>query len=144
MGFDAFEGIENVTISNRTRWFEPGNYLCKVENVKYHESNNPIKAGAVYFTVEFSTIESTVEDMQGASLSWTRDIGSSGSSMNLADVRAFMAASAGVPIDAVDREFASQAVSENLLVGRTVKVEAWEVETKSGGTFTKTKFTTAG
>ena len=94
MGFDAFEGIENVTISNRTRWFEPGNYLCKVENVKYHESNNPIKAGAVYFTVEFSTIESTVEDMQGASLSWTRDIGSSGSSMNLADVRAFMAASA--------------------------------------------------
>ena len=130
-----FDGIESVTSTQGGAWLKPGQHLFKISSLRQPEG---LRSGDC-FIAELEVVESTCEDYsEGAKVSWIRNV-SKHKEMALADIKAFLAAAAGIGEEDVDSDGAVAAVSEDQpFSGKLIRCEAFNRPTKSGGEFTRT------
>jgi hypothetical protein len=137
----------NVQVFGGGQYFEPGLYKVKVEAVKLRESS---KDGAELFIIETKILESNREDRPaGATCSQIIKLGNGVQRQtSMRDVKQFLASCLNienpndyVPEDGEDPdEFwanAAEAAVGGGCNGVELGLEAYHIQTKSGGTFTK-------
>ncbi len=133
-----FDGIEKASKSEGGAWLLPGQHLFEISALKQPEH---LRNGNC-FIAELKVVESTAEAYEvGQSVSWIRNV-TKHKEMALGDIKAFLAAVAGIGEDEIDSAGANAAVGDDQpFAGKQVKCEAFNKPTKAGGEFTHTLWT---
>jgi hypothetical protein len=101
--WDVFEGIENVRATSDSTYFEPGRYIVKIDAVQFDKDRNKIEMFIVRTTV--LAVLGTEHDLEGNPVvpnavgtnpSIVHKNGGKSLEMFLPNVKAFVAAAAGV------------------------------------------------
>lgn len=134
-----FDDIGSAQSSQGGAYLLAGQHLFEIKALKQPPK---LRAGDC-FIAELKVVESTNPNHEvGQSVSWVRNV-TKHKEMALGDIKAFLAAVAGIPEEAVDKKGAELAVSEaQPFAGRFIRCEAWNVKTDAGNDFTKTRWTT--
>jgi hypothetical protein len=98
------------------------------------------RKGDKLFCAEFDIVESNVEERPaGSRMSWMANLTKHDAAPG--NVRAFLAAAVGIPVENVDAEGSRQAVGPaNPLHGRLMRLDASDTKTRAGGDFTLCRF----
>lgn len=130
-----FDGIEKVSSTQGGAWLQPGQHLFKINALKQPPN---LRAG-LCFIAELEVVESSNPDYSpGQSVSWIRNV-TKHKEMALADIKAFLAATAGIDEESVDSNGADEAVGPGQpFAGFLVRCEAFNRPTRDGGEFTRT------
>jgi len=133
-----FDGIDNVSSNQGGNWLKEGKHRLRINALKMpqglHTGDN--------FIAELTVVKSTSMEA-GSTVSWVRNI-TKHKDMALADIKAFLAAAAGVDEETVTKAGAMAAVGEDQpLAGKMIECEAFQRPTKSGGEFTRTLWSAA-
>lgn len=135
--YDPFGAVGDAQHTEKTPLPVPGVYpvlYCQQLKMKYSEEKRDW-----FFIAEFDVIESDVESRpKGTAMSWVVGMRHKPSAGN---VRAFLAALNGIPIEEVDGEGTRACCGEqNPCNGRLVRLEASQIETRAGNPFTKCRW----
>ena len=130
-----FDGIEEASTNQGGAYLLPGKHRLKIVALKTPEK---LRSGDC-FIAELEVVETSCEEYAvGQSVSWVRNI-TKHKEMALADIKAFLAAAAGIEEDEVDSKGAKAATSESQpLAGKLVDCEAFNKSTQAARTFTRT------
>jgi hypothetical protein len=134
-----FAGIEEVTVKQRSRYVEPGEYIAKISAVKKGRTKQEEKS---YFVVELEVEESTNPDFAaGDQVTWMTMVNKY-KHYFLEEVKGFVATATDSRPDEVTEEVVEFVTGEDQpLVGKILKIQAWkETNANSGKSFTKTEF----
>jgi len=130
-----YAGVGGAKFNEGGVFFEPGNYLVRVDAVK--EGQTRKKQG--FFVVETTILESdNPERKRGSGCSW---MSLEEWDNHLGNVNHFVSVAQQCEPEEVDEEGVEMVISdENPCAGVVLKVKATNVPTRAGGTFTKVKF----
>ena len=134
-----FDGIEQVTSNQGGMYLMAGQHLLKILALKQPPN---LRAGNC-FIAELEVVESTREDYPvGSHVSWIRNV-TKHKEMALADIKAFLAAVAGIDESDIDAAGADAAVGDaQPFAGSLIRCEAYDKPLKDGeGAFTRTIWT---
>lgn len=134
---DLHDLIGNAQVTDGGIYPEPGVYpVLFLDACKMVES----RKGDKLFCAEFEILESNVDERPaGSRMSWMANLSKHDAAPG--NVRAFLAAAAGITPDGVDAEGSRAAVSSaNPLHGRVLRLEASNTKTRAGGDFTLCRF----
>ena len=124
--------------SNSGVYFQPGDYLVTLTGVRLFQSR---KDGTDVFVVEAKVDEVLLEypdsNKVGETASMVRNF-SKQPKMSASDAKAFIAAAAEVPFEAVTAKTVETAVKDDgaMFAGLTMRVHCFDRQTKGGSTFT--------
>ena len=139
-GTSAFDRIADADPSEGGVYLNEGTYLLDVDSLKLKTS----RKNDELFIAEFDILESTSKGgmrLAGTSASWVANLTKHDAAPG--NVKAFLAALAGVPHDKVDTEGSKAAVSEKQpFHGRLIRCECTLIQTREKKDFTKHSFTT--
>jgi hypothetical protein len=130
---DPFEQIANSEVTERSVYFEEGVYpVLYLDVMKMVNS----RKGDTFFVAEFDILESNVSSRpSGSRATWMANFRHDATPGNVKD---FIAKLNGVEPEEVTAESVKMACSEtNPCSGKLIRLEAVNVETKSGGNFTR-------
>lgn len=135
-----FDGIDKVSSTQGGDYLKPGKHVLKIRALKQPPN---LRSGDC-FIAELEVVESSREDyFPGKGVSWVCNV-TKHKEMALGNIKAFLAAVAGIGEEDVDKNGANAAVSEDQpFAGHVVHCEAFNKPTKAGGDFTRTIWNTA-
>ena len=139
MAVSMFAGIEEVTVKKDSAYVEPGNYLAKINAIKYGKTN---ESDRPYFVVEMEVIESDNPNFEkGDTMAWMTMLHRF-KHYFLEDVKGFIAVATGYPPDQVISDVVEYVAGEEQpLTGQGLRVRAKATtNANSGKVFTKTTF----
>lgn len=119
-------------------YFKPGDYLAEVTRVSLFQSK---KDGTDVFVVEAHILDVELaypeSNKVGETASMVRNF-SKQPKMSASDAKAFIAAAAEVPFEAVTAKTVETAVKDDgaMFAGLTMRVHCFDRQTKGGSTFT--------
>ena len=134
-----FAGIEEVKIMKQSRYVEPGNYVGKINAVKYGTTNQDMKP---YFVVEVEVVESDTPDFNpGDTIAWMTMLHKY-KHYFLEEVKGFVSAITQSSPDEVTEEVVECVAGEDQpLAGVPIGIRAWsETNNNSGRSFTRSEF----
>lgn len=133
---DVFDAIGGATPYESGVYVEPGVYpLLYVDVIKMQRS----RKGDDLFIAEFDILDSQVSTRpKGSRMSWICNFRHEAAPGN---IKKFLSAVMNTPIEEVDAQGAKYSCSaENPCHGRLVRLDATEIETKSGNPFTTCRY----
>lgn len=114
-----FSGIRDASPSNRNRRLEPGQYLLKVEALRYFVSTKTHKP---VFVADFEVVDSSHADFAPGDIVSYPVVQGKFANYFFADIKQVIAAVSNLKDEEVDEETADSAVSEEQpLKGETVR-----------------------
>ena len=130
----------SVQESNDRDYVRPGLYRFEVVSMNTVESKNPNTPGRVYFAVTFKTVTSNQDHTaKGSTRSWV--VNMANGSMALANIKQFVCALTDAAASEVDSATMEKLCGDDQpAAGLLVDVEAVEKPTRSGGMFTRLRF----
>lgn len=138
--YSPFANIGNVTHTEKSPFFIPGEFVCKV--VKTQIGNSQQGKGP-FFVAEVEVLaSSTSERAVTSKMSWPLFF--SHGDVVLANIKAFLAAVLGVDQSGITPEICDQVTSGDgtTLAGRTVRASASNIKTRAGKDFTVINWST--
>lgn len=130
---DAFDSIANADVSERSVYFDPGVYpLLALDVMKMTES----RKGDLFFIAELEILDSSVPSRPtGSRATWMCNFRHDATPGNIRD---FISKLNGVSPEEVTKKSIKMACSEkNPCNGMLIRLEATQIETRSGNPFTR-------
>ena len=133
-----FGKISEAKFSDGGVYLEPGVYRLKIRSCKQIRA----RAGFDALVVEFEVVESTNQSrLPGSICSWMVKIDPAYLETALGNIKQFMSAASGLPMEQITEAAAEICVSDKQpLANRYVRASATNIKTKRGSDFTKVKF----
>ena len=134
-----FAGIEEVTVKERSSYFEAGNYVGVIQAVKQGRTNQEDKP---YFVAEFKLVESDNPNLRVGSLVAWMTMLNKYKRYFLEEVKGFVAAATDSAPEDVTEEVVEFVTGEDQpLVGNFMRIDCREeVNRNSGKAFVKSSF----
>ena len=136
---NPFAGLNDVSENQGGLYFDPGEYLVEVLGIKLIDSQQ--HRGDQLYIVECGVLEGTTRDgtaVRGGTRSWIVNMRWPSA---LSSIRHFLASALGCEFaDVTDEVAAGSIAADQPLTGTRLRVEAYHVTTRAGGTFTKMKW----
>tara|TARA_R110000851_G_scaffold3298_2_gene13358 strand:+ start:284 stop:733 length:450 start_codon:yes stop_codon:yes gene_type:complete len=131
-----FDGIGDLTTSNKGEYLDAGDYLIEVQAVKLI---NSLRSADEFFIVEFNVIESRGAEAtpRGTAASWCLKMGGNYPESALKDVNRFLKAATGAEDSDINAAFVDQALANDgeSLIGLNCRVSVHLKPTNNGGVF---------
>jgi hypothetical protein len=130
-----FSRIKEARYSEGGVYVLPGVYMFEILACKAGET----RSGVPFFVVELKILESNNDDRPvGSECSWFVGLDKEPA---LGNIKQFVSAATGSPLDEVDEEAVELIVSkDNPLAGHVIHASAINIKTKKGGDFTRVKW----